>query len=394
MNAAELLIQTRRPYSSLLREVEISGRLVQSKQLPFDMEEQTQTLWCWAATSTSVSNFYWPASTWTQCRVANAELELTGCCNSSVPEACNVVWWLDRALTRTNNLVSVTGPVPFQRVRDEIDAGRVVGARVGWAGGGGHFMVIYGYSVVAGEEFFDIDDPIYGQSHLSVADFTDAYIGTGSWTDTYFTKSFRRMPIKVLIPIEPILRRIWEVRPLLKLKHDLGFMSAAPRAGGGAALSADDANASLGLAQRVYAVGLDALLTEERPQARPVLLRVYELDANRPRAFFDVSETAQPRVVQMSASRLHLEPFTRALDVVLARPEQPEREAELRLYRVPALNFEALWLSYDDDAEDVLVPLRPAGRLEPYRPVRISEALEALREAARPLAQADQRQGG
>ena len=56
------------------------------------------------------------------------------CCNSTVPSPCNEPWYLDRALTRTNNYVSMTGAVTFDQVRAEIDAGRPVGARIGWSG--------------------------------------------------------------------------------------------------------------------------------------------------------------------------------------------------------------------------------------------------------------------
>lgn len=386
MNASQLVSATSHPYSSLLREVEILGRLISSKQLAFNMEAQTQSNWCWAATSTSVSHFYWALSTWTQCLVANAELGLSNCCNSSVPAPCNVPWYLDRALTRTRNFVSVTGPASFQQVRDEIDAGRPVGARIGWSGGGGHFMVIYGYSVVAGTNYFDIDDPIYGKSHLSVADFSSHYQGSGTWTHAYFTKSYIKMPIKVLIPIEIIRRRIWEARPLLNLKQDMSFTSEIRK-------MADAQDASLGMAHRVYSVGLDSLLSEERPQAQPVGLRVYEMSGETPRAFYDVSETEQPRVTQMSASKNHLEPFARGLTEILERVDQSDQEGELRLFRVPALNFEALWLNYDGDAQDVLVPLHAVGPLAQYKAVPLNKALEVLREAARPLAQMDDMMG-
>ena len=40
-----------------------------------------------------------------------------------------------KALTRTNNFVSITGQASFQQVRDEINAGRPVGALIGWNGG-------------------------------------------------------------------------------------------------------------------------------------------------------------------------------------------------------------------------------------------------------------------
>jgi hypothetical protein len=386
MHVSEFVSATSRPYSALLREINIIGLLFSSKQLAFNMQAQTQSNWCWAATATSVSHFYWFISSWTQCRVANDELGHNDCCNNPVPSTCNVPWYLDKALTRTNNFVSVTRPVSFQQIRDEIDAGHPVGARIGWNGGGGHFMVIYGYSLVAGVEYFDIDDPIYGKSHLTVSDFSSNYQGSGTWTDTYFTKSYFKMPIKLLIPKEPILRRIWEARPLLSLKQDMTFMGDMRDA-------TQEGRASLAMAHRMYSLGLDSLLSEQGLALQPVGLRVYEMSEDKPQAFFDVSEEEQPRLLQMSASKNHLEPFARGLTEALNTVEQTDQECELRLFRVPALNFEALWINYEGETKDLLVPLRVIGQLTLYKAVPLDEALDALREAARPLAQMDKKMG-
>lgn len=389
MNLSEYIFVTSRPYSSLLREVNILGKLFSSKQLAFTMQMQTQSNWCWAATATSVSHFYWFWSTWTQCRVANSELGLSDCCNSTVPSACNVPWYLDKALTRTHNFASVMGQASFQDVKDEIDAGRPVGARIGWSGGGGHFMVIQGYSLIAGMEYFDIDDPIYGKSHLAVSDFANNYQGSGTWTHTYFTQSYFKMPIKYLIPIEPILRRIWEGRPLLKLKQ--GTLSTAnlipPQE------VAEEERARLGMAHRIYALGLDSLLGTQQPAPQPVALRVFETVDDTPRAFFDVSEEEQPRLLQMSASKAQLELFLRGLEEVLTAVGQNGQECELRLFRVPALNFEALWINYEGEEKDILVPLRTVGHLAQYEAVPMENAWGALREAARPLANMDDTMG-
>ena len=385
MNISQIAAASTSPYTSLRREIDLLGKLFSSKHLAFNMEAQTQSNWCWAATATSVSHFYWLLSTWTQCRVATAELPPNNCCTTPVPSPCNVPWYLDRALTRTNNFVSVTGPVSFQTVCDEIDAGRPVGARVGWSGGGGHFMVIYGYSSVAGTDYFDIDDPIYGKSHLTVAAFSNHYQGSGTWTSTYFTKSFIKMPIKLPIPKEQILRRIWEIRPLLTLKEDLGFASK---------LSSSTTNlesASLGMAQRVYSLGLDSLLTDQ-PLPQAVNLRVYELAGEKPRAFFDVSETDEPELLQMSTSEKHLEAFRRGLSIILSKTGEEDREAELRLFRVPALNFEAFWI-HGDAEEDYLVPITWLGPIPQYKVTPMDEALRILRDAALPLANMDEQIG-
>jgi hypothetical protein len=384
MNISELAYLARRPYSSLLQESTIFGTLFVFKQLPFNMQMQTQSNWCWAATATSVSHYFWRWSTWTQCRVANAELGHTDCCQSPVPSDCNVPWYLDRALTRTRNFVSITGPVGFEQVRSEIDAGRPVGARIGWSGGGGHFMVIYGYSLIGGGEYVDIDDPIYGKSHIRLSEFASNYQGSGSWTHTYFMKSYFKLPFDLPIPAELILRRIWELRPLLRLKGELPEID--PRNG-------NEQDASIGLAQRIYAVGLNSLLAEGQPVAEPAGMRVYEMLGEQPRAFFDISEDDDARLLQMSAAKNHLEAFSRGLSVALTLVKE-EQSCELRLFRVPALNFEALWISCDGAREkDQLVPLRSVGRLAPYHTVSLADAIPMLREAARPLANMDDTMG-
>ena len=385
MAVQDLVAATSRPFASRLVELELWDLLFQSKQLTFTMQAQTQSNWCWAATSTSVSRYYSFLSRWTQCTVANAELGLTGCCIHPVPGPCNVPWFLDRALTRTNNFVSITGPQTFAAVRDEIDAGRPVGVRIGWSGGGGHFMCIYGYSLIMGQEYFDIDDPIYGKSHLSVTDFSSNYQGSGTWTHTYFTKRFLTLPIIPILIEQPLLRRVWDTRPLLALKQDMNPEQARA--------SATEARGSLGLAQRVFVVDLDALADEGEVTGRLVGLRVYETVDGVPRAFFDVDEGQEGQIRQMSAAETHLKPFGRALEGAVQLAERSERDCELRLYRVPALNFEALWLSYEGGEGDYLLPLTGVGPLPPGEPVPFIDAVQALREAARPLLDMDDTMG-
>ncbi|MBS0425533.1 MAG: C39 family peptidase [Proteobacteria bacterium] len=392
MNLSEYIHVTSHPYSSLLKEFNIWGKLFSSKQLSFNMQSQTESNWCWAATSTSVSHFYWLWSTWTQCRVANGELGHSDCCNNPVPSACNIPWYLDKALTRTNNFVSMMGQASFQQVKDEIDAGRPVGTRIGWNGGGGHFMVIYGYSRVLNLEYFDIDDPIYGKSHLTVSDFASNYQGSGTWTHTYFTKSYFKLPIKYLIPIELILRRVWEARPLLQLKQGKISTMELPEI---RALreAEDEKRAALGMAHRVYSLGLDTLLNRREAAPEPVALRVIETVGETLQAFFDVSEEDEPRILQMSAAKDQLDIYARGLTEILRISGEESRETELRLFRVPALNFEALWLNYEGVGKDVLVPIHTVGRLAQYKAVPLNEALDTLRGAAQPLAQMDDTMG-
>ena len=201
MTVQDLLEYTRFPYRHLSEQLYVRDWLFTSLALDFTMQAQTEDNWCWAATATSVSHFYRSTSGWTQCLVANAELELTDCCGAPAPAPCDVPWYLDKALTRTDNFVRFEyGTVDYETIRAELQAGRVVGARIGWSGGGGHFVVIYGISTVAGTEYFDIDDPIYEKSHITVEAFTNSYQGNGSWTHTYFTKR-----VTYMLKIKPLV---------------------------------------------------------------------------------------------------------------------------------------------------------------------------------------------
>ena len=67
MSIADIANATSIPYSATVKEFSWWGSLFKSKQLGFNMEPQQASNWCWAATSKSVSHFYWFFSPWTQC---------------------------------------------------------------------------------------------------------------------------------------------------------------------------------------------------------------------------------------------------------------------------------------------------------------------------------------
>ena len=132
MSIADIANATSVPYSATANEFLWWGSIFKSKQLSFSMQPQLASNWCWAATSNSVSHFYWLLSTWTQCKIANGELNRTDACNTPIPAGANVPWYLDKALDRTSNFVSIhAGQATFAQIRAEIDAGRQRGRPVG-----------------------------------------------------------------------------------------------------------------------------------------------------------------------------------------------------------------------------------------------------------------------
>jgi Papain-like cysteine protease AvrRpt2 len=160
-----------------------------TRALPISVQHQLQSNWCWAACATSTSGFYDPATTWGQCTLVNAELGHATCCEEGGSGACNIPWYLDRVLRRTGNFGSkMKGRAPWNTVRAELDAGRPVGARIGWKGGGGHFVMLTGYRSAGEVHEVEIQDPWTGQSTLAVDVFATKYKNSGTWTHTYLTR--------------------------------------------------------------------------------------------------------------------------------------------------------------------------------------------------------------
>jgi hypothetical protein len=159
------------------------------RRIVFTMQPQQQSQWCWAAVSVSVAGFYTSWSRWTQCMMVNAEFGHTDCCINGASAQCNQPNVLDSPLQRAGVFDHmVGGDVGIGVIKAEIDAGRPLCWRIGWAGGGGHFAVIEGYRLLP-QQWVAVDDPIFGQSDLPLTTLTGgAYQGTGDWTHSYYTR--------------------------------------------------------------------------------------------------------------------------------------------------------------------------------------------------------------
>lgn len=243
-------------------------------------------------------------------------------------------------------------------------------------------MAIYGYTQVLGVlDYFDIDDPIYGKSHIAVSDFTNNYQGSGSWTHTYFTKSYIGFMIlnPLLLPDE-ILQHIWEVRPLLGVKAGLPPGEISNTEG-----------RTLGLAHPIFTLTLQDLTTE-RGEPAQTGVRVLEFKDETPQAFYDLGNAQTGAVQQMSAASPYLQLLPRALATVSGL-QRGETRYDLRLLRVPALNFEAVWLHAGDGEDDQVIPLRAFHGFTEFQPVPYREAIDKLRQAAQSVSRQDDTMG-
>ncbi len=371
--------------NQLILDYRIFDWLYSSLVLSFDMELQTQSNWCWAATSKSVSKFYSIFSPWTQCKVASQELDKS-CCDTPLPSGCNVPWYLDKALTRTNNFVSYQGgTITWNQIKQELEKGLVVGARIGWNNGGGHFMVIHGVSKSAGTEYLHIDDPIYGKSTLTYNQFATNYQGSGTWTHTYFTKKyFYFMWFKDLVFNPALLKPIPEVRPLLNV---YGEKVESVR---------DLIHKNLTVPHYVYNIGLNEIKEGIKLPANPSSLRVLEIKEKAPVAFYEVGLNEEnPELIQMNANKSFFEQMDSSMSRLKLANKRNKSVGELRMIRIPALNMEAVWLNYSDRTEDLIsvLPRFDYHHIKPNTVYTSKEFLELLQKEKRQIGEFDDTMG-
>lgn len=157
----------------------------------FVTQPQGPSQWCWACASTSIAQHY-PAPRYSQpCDLVNDELGQTTCCQNGHSVNCDQPWFLDLALKRTGNFDSaIPRSLTLLEIKTEVDSDRPIGVRIEWGDGSGHFVVVGGYddTLPVGSERVQIYDSLYGDGQADISQFTSAYLGSGRWTDTYFTR--------------------------------------------------------------------------------------------------------------------------------------------------------------------------------------------------------------
>ena len=162
--------------------------------LRFRMQHQEQTNWCWAAVTVSIALFYKPSSGWSQCLLANKELNQTSCCQNGASQPCNRPWCVDIALQHIGHLAEAIGnSIPFPAVMQELKAQRPIAVVITWSGGQlRHAVVLIGATVVSpqvGKKIFyvTVQDPETGKSTLPYDVFRTHYQKIGTWTGTVLT---------------------------------------------------------------------------------------------------------------------------------------------------------------------------------------------------------------
>ena len=187
------------------------------------MQYQETTEWCWMAVATSISHFYNPASTWTQCQVmtvvghnVNGYPANTSACPSAAtlaahPELApilanpydkkaefvlnNPAYGIDSRYIKSGGVsdsLKVTGNLgaiqpsnlSLAAIAAEVNAGRPVVAAITWFSGGSHFVAIAG---VQGDSML-ILDPVNGELVVRFGAFPGSYLGGAKQDEYVFTK--------------------------------------------------------------------------------------------------------------------------------------------------------------------------------------------------------------
>jgi hypothetical protein len=120
-----------------------------------------------------------------QCELANFLFGRADCCqNPSGPRCNRPAQYADIVRVYSHLGVAVVGPdYPLlpDTVVAELDAGRPFEVALLWSGGGGHVVVVYGYSATG---LVLVRDPWYGSLSVTYNNLSRAY-GQGRWGASY-----------------------------------------------------------------------------------------------------------------------------------------------------------------------------------------------------------------
>ena len=155
--------------------------------LPFTMQHQEESEWCWSAVTTSIDHHFDASSTRTQCQTVSEERRMK-CCDSTFrrdPKVCNIPNTVHEPLRRLGWLDAepLLRPLSFAEIRSEIDKQRPVAVFIRWRmrdgtlGTRGHFFVITGYDAAVGDVM--IEDSLFFGSRLSHARVASQAAGDG-----------------------------------------------------------------------------------------------------------------------------------------------------------------------------------------------------------------------
>ncbi len=360
----------------------------------FQMERQgDMNNWCWAATAKSVSAFYNKSSDWSQCKIASKALN-RDCCSASLKRSCDVTGFLSTALCITDNYSNYNGKqrcdwdgstrisLNFDTVAREIRAGHPIGVRIVWQidgeEGGAHFVVIVGYIKDASGISYVVADPLREERQLKNENvLRHNYDGSGVWTHSYLTRPAQDPPQNISIVRSLVTSYTTSTAETMHeptlASEDIRFGVADNRysalvekarpfldIGDAGALSSKIKQSILAMPHAIYVMGLRQVAASLDPlPKKPSGKRVLETFDGRLLAAYDFAGTdgAAVTLVGGVSAKSQIALLATGLRVAAKLEKKGSESPELRLLKVPSLNFEALWLHHGGSAEDVFIPV-------------------------------------
>ncbi len=170
----------------------------------FEIEKQRRGNWCWAAVTNSLLSFFKADNSLTQCKivqecfsVVTAYQTETDCCQHSRRPECNRDFKLVDALDLMGLLsLRCRYPLSLDEIREQINQGVPVAARIAWRGGGAHFVVITAVVTDPKDDnntWLRVADPKdQAASYITYHALKHRYKGEGEWTHSYLFEKQRK----------------------------------------------------------------------------------------------------------------------------------------------------------------------------------------------------------
>ncbi|KDN22366.1 papain-like cysteine protease family protein [Amycolatopsis rifamycinica] len=153
--------------------------------LGITMQAQQKDQWCWDASGNTIAAYWGHSLTQTRfCQIAHNESG-GDCANNQgyLSDQQRVFRYLGFPDAGTYYPGGQT--LSFTGVKNQIDAGKPVGTRIGWRSGGGHMHVLYGYDDSSGAPRVEYGDPWPNNSRYNSMNY-DTYRSNSQfqWTHT------------------------------------------------------------------------------------------------------------------------------------------------------------------------------------------------------------------
>jgi Papain-like cysteine protease AvrRpt2 len=128
-----------------------------SGSIAVKLRPQQTRMWCWAASAEMVMATL--GKDVAQCLQANKRFGHTDCCNSPTPGPCVQGGWPEFPKYGFSSMVTNNTALTWSQIVDQIKKKKPVAFSWHWTGGGGHMMVLWGYSQSGGKNYVSINNP-------------------------------------------------------------------------------------------------------------------------------------------------------------------------------------------------------------------------------------------